>query len=81
MVSKASDDLPDPLTPVMMISWPRRQRDVDVLEVVGAGAANDDLAPGIVTGHLGVAMQVENSGGTGTVHRSAAVRSVQPRQA
>src|SRR6266851_4433384 len=88
MVSKASDDLPDPLTPVMTISdrggsvtstflrlwvraprttiWPR----VSVLAIFAIyGVAI-----------WGVAMEVENSGGTGTVHGSAAVPVVQPRQ-
>ena len=31
---------------------PRRQGDVDVLEVVGPGAANDDLAPGVGNCHV-----------------------------
>ena len=44
MVSKASEDLPDPLTPGEDHELPVRQRQVDALEIVGAGAADDQRA-------------------------------------
>ena len=44
MVSKASDDLPDPLTPGEDDELAVRQREVDALQVVGAGAADDERA-------------------------------------
>ena len=42
MVSKASDDLPEPLTPVIDDQLVGRERDVDVLEVVRPRAAHHD---------------------------------------
>ena len=52
MVSKASEDLPEPDRPVITTRLSRGQVDVDVAQIVFAGAANtDDLLhrPGFET--------------------------------
>src|SRR5450759_2137547 len=74
MVSKASDDLPEPLTPVITI----KERGGSVTSTflrLWVRAPRTTIWPLVAL----VAMQVENSGGTGTVHDSAAVKTVQPR--
>jgi hypothetical protein len=43
MVSKASDDLPEPLSPVITVRELRGISTVDVLEIVLARAAHRDL--------------------------------------
>ena len=64
-MSKASDDFPDPLTPVMIDQLARGQRDVDVLEVVrprpahdragfGSSASESGLGVATVTNSLGI---------------------------
>ena len=75
MVSKASDDLPDPLTPVMTISE-RCGSVTSTFLRLWVRAPRTTIWPLVSS-----AMYVENSGGTGTVHRSAAVETVQPRRA
>ncbi len=42
MVSKASDDLPEPLKPVITVKRVARDLDVDVLQVMLARAVNGD---------------------------------------
>src|SRR3954447_9550022 len=71
MVSKASDDLPDPLTPVITISE-RGGSDTPAFFRLCVRAPRTAICP------LVSAMYVENSGGTGTVHGSAAQQAVQP---
>src|SRR3954470_8446052 len=73
MVSKASDDLPDPLTPVITIS----ERGGSVTSTFFRLCVR---APRTTICPLVSAMYVENSGGTGTLHGSAAMQSVQPRR-
>ena len=46
MVSNASDDFPDPDRPVMTDQLVARQIDVDILEVVNAGAPHRDPVVG-----------------------------------
>src|SRR5258708_2701774 len=75
MVSKASDDLPDPLTPVITIS-DRGGSVTSTFLRLWVRAPRTTIWPRVAV----VAMQVENSGRTGTVHVSAAMQSVQPRR-
>src|SRR4051812_15935810 len=73
MVSKARDDLPDPLTPVITMS----ERGGNVTSTFFRLCVR---APRTTICPLVSAMYVENSGGTGTLHGSAAVQPVQPRR-
>src|SRR3954463_5956022 len=73
MVSKASDDLPDPLTPVITMS----ERGGSVTSTFFRLCVR---APRTTICPLVSAIYVENSGGTGTLHGSAAVHPVQPRR-
>ncbi len=50
-VSKASDDLPEPETPVTTVSRPARDLEVEALEVVLARAPDDDRRAGAGAGH------------------------------
>src|SRR3954447_14965640 len=75
MVSKASDDLPEPLTPVMTMSE-RAGSVTSTFFRLCVRAPRTAICPLVSV----VAMYAENSGGTGTVHRSAPDPAVQPRQ-
>src|SRR5688500_13899111 len=73
MVSNASDDLPEPLTPVITIS-DRGGSVTSTFLRLCVRAPRTAICP------LVSAMYVKNSGGTGTVHGSAAAHPVQPRR-
>src|SRR5258707_15366384 len=80
MVSKARDDFPDPLTPVMTIS-DRGGSVTSTFLRLWVRAPRTTIWPRRTSPTVsGVAMQVENSGGNGTLHGSAGLTMVQPRQ-